>query len=162
MIIEDKIKNDIIAGLIEKGVSKKWIKKHFDLKVLPGISKETKKKIINNMNKNNNMKKITKLQVGDILSSSWGYEQTNVDFYQVQRLAGKTMVEVVKVENQIVDYNETSDYVKPYTANKGSKIYRRKIQGADTERPYINISTFQFARLWDGTPQRQTNAYYGH
>ena len=28
MIIEDKIKNDIIAGLIEKGVSKKWIKKH--------------------------------------------------------------------------------------------------------------------------------------
>jgi len=58
MTFEEKLRDDIIAGLIEKGVSKKWIKKHFDLKVLPGISKETKKKITNNMNKNNNMKKI--------------------------------------------------------------------------------------------------------
>lgn len=162
MTFENKLRDDIIAGLIEKGVSKKWIKKHFDLKVLPGISKETKKKIINNINKNNNMKKIIKLEVGDILTSSWGYDQTNVDFYQVERLAGKTMVEVREIAAQMVDSSGSSDYVRPYPASKGQKVYRRKIKGLNSERPYINISSFQYAELWDGTPQRQTNAYYGH
>src|SRR5690606_23434396 len=32
------------------------------------------------------------LKVGDILCSCWGYEQTNVDFYQVVELKGKSTV----------------------------------------------------------------------
>lgn len=37
------------------------------------------------------------LQVGDVLVSTWGYEQTNVDYYQVTRLVGSTMVELRKI-----------------------------------------------------------------
>lgn len=33
------------------------------------------------------------LQVGDVLRSSWGYDQTNVDFYQVTALVGSQTVE---------------------------------------------------------------------
>lgn len=33
------------------------------------------------------------LKVGDVLRSTWGYDQTNVDYYEVIRLVGKTMVE---------------------------------------------------------------------
>ena len=32
------------------------------------------------------------LEVGDILVSSWGYDQTNVDFYEVTELAGKYVI----------------------------------------------------------------------
>lgn len=32
------------------------------------------------------------LVVGDILSASWGYEQTNVDFYEVTEIAGQHVV----------------------------------------------------------------------
>jgi len=34
------------------------------------------------------------LEVGDILKSSWGYDQTNVDYYQVTRLIGAKQVEI--------------------------------------------------------------------
>jgi hypothetical protein len=34
------------------------------------------------------------LIVGDILRASWGYEQTNIDFYQVTALIGSSMVEM--------------------------------------------------------------------
>lgn len=36
----------------------------------------------------------TALAVGDILVASWGYEQTNVDYYQVTRLVGRYFVEI--------------------------------------------------------------------
>ena len=39
--------------------------------------------------------------VGDVFASSWGYEQTNVDFYQVVALHGRTMVTVRKIRAQI-------------------------------------------------------------
>lgn len=37
------------------------------------------------------------LQVGDILVSSWGYEQTNIDYYEVTALIGQCMVELREI-----------------------------------------------------------------
>lgn len=34
------------------------------------------------------------LAVGDVLRSSWGYDQTNIDYYEVTALVGKRMVEI--------------------------------------------------------------------
>lgn len=34
------------------------------------------------------------VEVGDVLSAAWGYDQTNYNYYQVTKLIGKTMVEV--------------------------------------------------------------------
>lgn len=36
-------------------------------------------------------------KVGDILSNSWGYDQTNVEFFQVTKLIGKSMVEIREI-----------------------------------------------------------------
>jgi hypothetical protein len=36
----------------------------------------------------------TALALGDVLAASWGYEQTNYDFYQVTRLVGVRSVEI--------------------------------------------------------------------
>lgn len=37
------------------------------------------------------------LTVGDVLRSTWGYDQTNVDYYEVTRLIGKRMVEIREI-----------------------------------------------------------------
>lgn len=37
------------------------------------------------------------LAVGDVLRAMWGYDQTNVDYYEVTRLIGKSMVEVREI-----------------------------------------------------------------
>lgn len=43
-----------------------------------------------------------KLQVGDVLRSSWGYDQTNIDYYEVTRLIGRSMVEIRKIAAESV------------------------------------------------------------
>lgn len=43
------------------------------------------------------------LQVGDVLYTSWGYDQTNIDYYQVTKLVGSKMVEVCEIASQSVD-----------------------------------------------------------
>lgn len=40
------------------------------------------------------------LEVGDVLRAMWGYEQTNIDYYEVTRRLGRTMVEVRKIAAQ--------------------------------------------------------------
>lgn len=42
-------------------------------------------------------------KVGDILSSSWGYEQTNVDFYEVVGLFGKFGIELRQIASELVE-----------------------------------------------------------
>lgn len=43
------------------------------------------------------------LAVGDILRSSWGYEQTNIDYYEVTKLLGRVMVEIRKIGAESVE-----------------------------------------------------------
>jgi len=40
---------------------------------------------------------VNPLVLGQILSSSWGYDQTNVNFYQVVKLVGKQSVEIREI-----------------------------------------------------------------
>lgn len=40
------------------------------------------------------------VEVGDVLRASWGYDQTNIDYYQVTALVGKAMVEVREIASQ--------------------------------------------------------------
>jgi len=37
------------------------------------------------------------LEVGDILDCMWGYDQTNIDYYQVTALIGENMVEIREI-----------------------------------------------------------------
>lgn len=48
------------------------------------------------------------VKVGDVFSSSWGYEQTNVEFYQVIQLVGETAVRVVEVVPPMTDEKAVS------------------------------------------------------
>lgn len=47
------------------------------------------------------------VKVGDIFSASWGYEQTNVDFFQVIALVGECSVRVREVYPKMIDEKPT-------------------------------------------------------
>lgn len=47
------------------------------------------------------------VKVGDLFSASWGYEQTNVDFFQVVSLVGEASVRVRQVYPPMIDEDPT-------------------------------------------------------
>lgn len=48
------------------------------------------------------------VRVGDIFSASWGYDQTNVDFFQVVALVGETSVKVREVNPPMIEDTSVS------------------------------------------------------
>jgi hypothetical protein len=107
----------------------------------------------------------SKIKEGDIFYSSWGYDQTNIDYYKVTKLIGKASVELVPIESRI-DYEKSTGYcdaVVPYPASEG-KPMQKKIKYAywdDFKEARITMNTYANAYQWDGQPKMQTNAYYG-
>lgn len=117
------------------------------------------------------------VKVGDIFVSSWGYDQTNVDCYQVIRTTA-AMVTVVKVGWEIVGnrvrpvknaWLADGSYVENLNSDPdeygrrdnardeyGSLIRtfvaeNRKLQKPEwADAPFFNVSSYSTARLWDG------------
>ena len=103
-----------------------------------------------------------KLKVGDIMYSSWGYEQTNVDFYQVIKTT-KTMVTIVRIESKIWHTKSGPGYIKrmPVPGSFVGKPLRRKVQDYGSV-PSVNINSYASASLWDGKPKDATMPGWGH
>lgn len=54
------------------------------------------------------------VKVGDVFYNSWGYEQTNIDFYEVVKLRGKTQIVLRAIGSEIVRTLGFASYmVKP-------------------------------------------------
>ena len=63
------------------------------------------------------------VSVGDVLRASWGYDQTNVDFYQVVDLVGKSTVVIREISNKLV----ASDQVMPIRDSFTSEPFKKRI-----------------------------------
>lgn len=100
------------------------------------------------------------LKAGDVLYTSWGYDQTNINFYQVVRTVGKYSVELIEIMSEIDHSNTGADYV---VARKD--IYRLDAQPR-THRvkngDHVKIKSYATAYLWDGKPKYETALGYGH
>ena len=95
-------------------------------------------------------------KVGDILYSSWGYDQTNIDFYKVTAVTGQS-IRIVQVADKVVESRTQDDMVVP-TDNVIGQPMLKKVDA----KGYVKINSFTVASKWNGRPMRQTNAYYGH
>lgn len=97
---------------------------------------------------NNNMKrKIQRravnartLKVGDVLSSMWGYEQTNVDYYLVTQLVGKCTVELVKIAAEKQETDNMQGKCIPDKTNIIGTPFKKRADGDN-----VTISSFQHA-----------------
>lgn len=116
------------------------------------------------------------VEVGDFFVCSWGYDQTNVDFYKVIEVtpSGKSIKvqqwskaftsrggpqenvvpgdapTTVRVWNE--DYSDQTEQDAPVT------MHRIK-RGWST--PAFTVNSFSVAQKWDGTPEWQTGAGWG-
>lgn len=101
----------------------------------------------------------SQLKVGDILYTSWGYDQTNVDFYQVTEVIGKRSVEVRPI-SQKLDSNDgaSCDYVLPVKDSFTGVAKKHLVKYGNR----IKIADYADATLFDGQSKYQTASGYGH
>lgn len=115
-------------------------------------------------------------KVGDIFYTSWGYDQTNVEFLQVVRVSASSVwVQETGQEREYEAYGH-GDYWK--TVSNGQPLVRElrnretgeidkvvapvtihRIKFSGDGKPYIRINSFSNAWFWDGTPR---SASTGH
>lgn len=94
----------------------------------------------------------SKVEVGAYFYTSWGYDQTNIDFYRVEALIGKTMALVTKVS--AIDAGKGDE---PWMTGKcvpGDKAVGKPF------RVKLRADGFKVDRncacRWDGTPKSWT------
>lgn len=107
----------------------------------------------------------SKYKVGDIFVSSWGYEQTNIDFYKIVAMSksGGPGVKIVKLGKVWLKQDPGREYEDPVMPDEGktSEPFAKRVN-AEIGVPKIKISNYQTAYLWDGKPAYQTASGYGH
>lgn len=96
------------------------------------------------------------LKVGDVLYTSYGYDQTNVSFYEVVETKGKSVV-VCKIGGREVEAKQNISYVVPAVGTcRGEKSLHRVGEGSS-----VKIDN-HYAHKWDGKPVYETAAGWGH
>jgi hypothetical protein len=79
------------------------------------------------------------LKVGDILNTSWGYDQTNVDYFQVVGLKSKTMVYIREVQQMQHDESHVLPIKDAFIGEKIAKRVNAKynvIKISECQRAY--------------------------
>ena len=103
-------------------------------------------------------------KVGDILYSSWGYEQTNISLYQVVALNGASMVTVKEVHLPVKRsdakgfMSDRVSFVIPETgkivASADAKAIKRKVKNwlrdKAPEGDLIEIESYECAQKYNG------------
>jgi len=97
------------------------------------------------------------MKEGDILYSSWGYDQTNVEFYQVVAV-GDATVKIREIGSKVVKSDSSADYVSAVPNNFQGPAMTKRVSPSNS----IRLNSFSSARPWDGKPKYQTGAYAGH
>lgn len=91
------------------------------------------------------------VQEGDFLVDSWGYEQTNVDWFQVTRLVAGSTVEARPVESAQIRAGELamSGTCTPIPDRFVGATRRFRVDGRNS----VRTGERRRAELWDGRPR---------
>lgn len=99
---------------------------------------------------------------GDIFRSSWGYDQTNIDYYQCVRLIGSHMMEVREIQQQseetlsmqgkcvpapgqwATEAYTDEDYKREHGCypRRDKASFRVKVQGYEGGEPYFKVASY--------------------
>jgi hypothetical protein len=124
------------------------------------------------------------IRVGDFFVSSWGYDQTNIDFYKVVAVTAKG-VRVQPWQSHVVDSESFHDRVIPgsgprmvtdwsnvdreadYWTQQDQKVEReaptkfhRTVRSGDSV--FFTVNSYSNAYLWEGKSYYQTASNFGH
>lgn len=96
----------------------------------------------------------TVLEPGAILSASWGYDQTNIDFYVVTKVNDSWV--------WLQPIKQVSEYDGAYMSSKEMPVmdeieiikpFRRKKSSSN----WVSINSYTGARVWNGKPENATH-----
>lgn len=99
--------------------------------------------------------------LNDFIVCSWGYEQTNVDFYQVVGITPKSL-KLREVEKSLTwkRYETTGQedrtaggYATPIQGQFKGDVFTRRF---DVEDQSVKIGDRQYGNVWGGEPMRFT------
>jgi hypothetical protein len=94
------------------------------------------------------------VKIGDIFHFSWGYDQTNVDFYQVIDKRGYMLtLREIDTQSTGVIGNGMADYCVAVKDSfvPDSKPFTKRMQFSSNV-PYINMKSYGWCSLYDGKP----------
>ena len=86
------------------------------------------------------------LKVGDVFRSSWGYDQTNVDYYEVVAIHGKAVdIRRIGCQSESTSWRQGNSVPAPgrYIGEPERKIPQSGHKG----EPYVRITSFSSAYL---------------
>jgi len=115
--------------------------------------------------------------IGKFFVSSWGYDQTNIDFYKVVGATAKR-VRLQKWSARRDGHQRLIPGEGPYTTRHRPYDYEtgmpdgdevvtvaeirvKKFDSGYQGRPWINLTSYSGAGLWDGAPASDTYTYGG-
>lgn len=97
----------------------------------------------------------TSLKPGDILSAAWGYEQTNVSWFQVLSVAGKQTVMIREIAGHVTeDGGFMSGHSMPMKDGfcADSVPMKKRVSGP-VGHESVRINSYMHAYPWDGKPE---------
>jgi hypothetical protein len=102
------------------------------------------------------------VQVGDVFVSSWGYEQTNVDFYEVTRVVSGHTIEVREIAGQNVkDTSHGSARVVPCPGDFLDKpAMRKRVSGHSDGTPRFRVASYANAYLAERNADGSFKSHY--
>lgn len=108
------------------------------------------------------------LKVGDVLYSSWGYDQTNIDFYQVERLSpsGKSAY-IVRIGAKTVEGDGWAGHVEPLPGvrlcsrcNGRLEAWQHTSQAGDRQHPWTpEVSQHRIRTGYQGRVSLRLTSY---
>lgn len=101
----------------------------------------------------------TQVKVGTIFSSSWGYEQTNITFYEVVKVSGSfvTVRRLEQIKTEEARAMAGTTVPKPGVFTNDEPLKRKLRPGWSDGRHGIRISSYEWAKQWDGEPENFTS-----
>lgn len=100
------------------------------------------------------------VRIGDIFYSSWGYDQTNIYFYQVIGLKGAKTAIIRRIRGTDEQTGFLSGTTMPvpnsFLAREESQVRRIQMNNGN---PYFKMSSYEYAYPWDGKEKNWT-AYH--
>lgn len=95
-------------------------------------------------------------EVGDLFYTSWGYDQTNIDFYQVIEKVGKATVIIRKISAAVLENEGSHDRIKAVKNSFIGEPMRKRLGTWG-----IKIASYATATKtsWEST-KSETNSYF--
>lgn len=102
------------------------------------------------------------VKVGDVFVNSWGWEQTNIDFWQVVELKGKTQIILKAIGHEGRDIGFCQKMVKPvkdsFTSHYAGETIRKTAKGTP-ESPYCSMEHGNLYKTDWETEHNETSYY---